>query len=132
MNYKKDYVAAIDIGTTKIVAILGKRNPNRKMEIVGMCKAVSKGVKRGVVLNIDETVMCADFKVLVRIFVNESRAAYCKPFFLGWQGYWANYMGTGAFSGFDNPLGRLVEDTMVISLKADADLLLRHILYIPI
>jgi hypothetical protein len=41
-------------------------------------------------------------------------------------------MGTGAFGGFDNPLGRLVEDTMVISLKADADLLLRHILYIPI
>lgn len=57
MNYKKEYVAAIDIGTTKIVAILGKRNPNRKMEIVGISKAVSKGVKRGVVLNIDETVM---------------------------------------------------------------------------
>lgn len=57
MNYKKDYVAAIDIGTTKIVAVLGKRNPNRKIEIVGISKAVSKGVKRGVVLNIDETVM---------------------------------------------------------------------------
>lgn len=57
MKYKKDYVAAIDIGTTKIVAILGKRNPNGKIEIVGISKAVSKGVKRGVVLNIDETVM---------------------------------------------------------------------------
>jgi cell division protein FtsA len=57
MNYKKDYVAAIDIGTTKIVAVLGKRTPNRKMEIIGISKAVSKGVKRGVVLNIDETVM---------------------------------------------------------------------------
>ncbi|HEY4788815.1 MAG TPA: cell division protein FtsA, partial [Bacteroidales bacterium] len=31
--------------------------PNHKMEIVGISKAVSKGVKRGVVLNIDETVM---------------------------------------------------------------------------
>lgn len=56
MNYKKDYVAAIDIGTTKIVAVLGKRNPNRKIEIVGLSKTVSKGVKRGVVMNIDETV----------------------------------------------------------------------------
>ena len=82
--------------------------------------------------NIDEAIMCADFKVLVRIFVDESRAAYCKPFFLRWQGYRAYNMGTGTFGGFDNPLGRLVEDTMVISLKADADLLLRHILYIPI
>jgi cell division protein FtsA len=57
MNYKKEYVAAIDIGTTKIVAVLGKRAPNRKIEIVGISKTVSKGVKRGVVLNIDETVM---------------------------------------------------------------------------
>ncbi len=56
MNLKKDYVAAIDIGTTKIVAVIGKRNPNRKLEILGMAKTVSKGVKRGVVLNIDETV----------------------------------------------------------------------------
>ena len=76
--------------------------------------------------------MRADFKVLVAVFVDESRAAYCKPFFLGWQGYGANNMGTGTLGGFDNPLGRLVEDTMVISLKADADLLLRHILYLPI
>jgi cell division protein FtsA len=57
MNHKKDYVAAIDIGTTKIVAVLGKRTLNRKIEIIGISKAVSKGVKRGVVLNIDETVM---------------------------------------------------------------------------
>jgi hypothetical protein len=41
-------------------------------------------------------------------------------------------MGAGTFGGFDNPLGRLVEDTMIISLKADADLLLRHILCLPI
>lgn len=56
MNIKNDYVAAIDIGTTKIVAVVGKRNPNRKIEIVAMTKTASKGVKRGVVLNIDETV----------------------------------------------------------------------------
>jgi cell division protein FtsA len=56
MNFKKEYVAAIDIGTTKIVAVLGKRNPNRKIEIAGLSKTISKGVKRGVVLNIDETV----------------------------------------------------------------------------
>jgi cell division protein FtsA len=56
MNVKNEYVAAIDIGTTKIVAIAGKRNSNNKLEIIGMSKTVSKGVKRGVVLNIEETV----------------------------------------------------------------------------
>jgi hypothetical protein len=76
--------------------------------------------------------MRADFKVLVRVFVDESRAAYCKPFFLRWQGYGANNMGTGALGGFDYPLSRLVKHTVVVSLKADADFLLRHIVYLPI
>jgi cell division protein FtsA len=56
MNKKEQYVAAIDIGTTKIVAIVGKKNGNGKIEILGLSKAPSKGVKRGVVLNIEETV----------------------------------------------------------------------------
>jgi len=56
MNKQDQYVAAIDIGTTKIVAIVGKRNENGKIEILGLSKALSRGVKRGVVLNIEETV----------------------------------------------------------------------------
>jgi cell division protein FtsA len=56
MNTKNETVAAIDIGTTKIVAVAGKRNANNKLEILGISKTVSKGVKRGVVLNIEETV----------------------------------------------------------------------------
>jgi len=56
MNNKEQYVAAIDIGTTKIVAIVGKMTGNGKVEILGLSKAVSRGVKRGVVLNIEETV----------------------------------------------------------------------------
>jgi cell division protein FtsA len=56
MNKKEQYVAAIDIGTTKIVAIVGKKNENGRIEILGLSKALSKGVKRGVVLNIEETV----------------------------------------------------------------------------
>ncbi|MCK7534742.1 MAG: hypothetical protein MZV63_28945 [Marinilabiliales bacterium] len=58
MSKKEQYVAAIDIGTTKIVAIVGKKNENGKIEILGLSKALSKGVKRGVVLNIEETVNC--------------------------------------------------------------------------
>jgi cell division protein FtsA len=53
---KSNYVAAVDIGTTKIVSLVGRMNENNKLEILGMSKTVSKGVKRGVVLNIEETV----------------------------------------------------------------------------
>jgi len=56
MSHKNNLVAAIDIGTTKIVAIVGKKNENNRLEILGISKTISKGVKRGVVLNIEETV----------------------------------------------------------------------------
>lgn len=56
MSHKTDFVAAIDIGTTKIVCIVGKKKDNGKIDILGISKTPSKGVKRGVVLNIEEAV----------------------------------------------------------------------------
>ncbi len=56
MRQKSNYVAAVDIGTTKIVSLVGRMNENNKLEVIGMSKTVSKGIKRGVVLNIEETV----------------------------------------------------------------------------
>jgi len=49
-------VAAVDIGTTKIVSLVGQLNDQGKLEILGISQTASKGVKRGVVLNIEETV----------------------------------------------------------------------------
>jgi cell division protein FtsA len=49
-------VVGLDIGTTKICALVGRKNEYGKLEILGMGKAVSEGVQRGVVLNIDKTV----------------------------------------------------------------------------
>ena len=45
MSNKEQYVAAIDIGTTKIVAIVGKKNENGKIEILGLSKAPLEGSK---------------------------------------------------------------------------------------
>lgn len=56
MNPKEKIVAAIDIGTTKIVAIIGKKNEAGKIDILGYGNTRSTGVKRGVVLNIEQTV----------------------------------------------------------------------------
>ena len=56
MAQKEHLLAAVDIGTTKIVSIVGKQTENKKLEILGMSRTDSKGVKRGVVLNIEETV----------------------------------------------------------------------------
>jgi len=54
MEGKSIYVAAIDVGTTKIVALLGKRNENNKLEIVEFVRSDSKGIRRGEVLNPEE------------------------------------------------------------------------------
>src|SRR6201991_2720063 len=49
-------VVGLDIGTTKICAIVGRRNGHNKIEILGIGKAESAGVTRGVVSNIQKTV----------------------------------------------------------------------------
>ncbi|WMJ75496.1 cell division protein FtsA [Cytophagaceae bacterium ABcell3] len=53
---KDKIVAGLDIGTTKICAIVGRLNEFGKLEILGMGKAVSEGVVQGVVTNINSTV----------------------------------------------------------------------------
>jgi len=46
----------LDLGTTKIAAIVGRKNENGKIEILGWGKADSVGIMRGIVANIDKTV----------------------------------------------------------------------------
>ncbi len=53
---EKDIVVGLDIGTTKIVCMVGSKNEYGKIEILGMGKSESVGVTRGVVSNIDKTV----------------------------------------------------------------------------
>ncbi len=49
-------VVGLDIGTTKICVIVGRRNEHGKIEVLGLGKAESAGVTRGVVSNIAKTV----------------------------------------------------------------------------
>ena len=52
----KDIAVGLDIGTTKIVAMVGRNNEYGKMEILGIGKSKSLGVHRGVVNNITQTI----------------------------------------------------------------------------
>jgi cell division protein FtsA len=49
-------IVGLDIGTTKIAVIVGRKNEYGKIEILGFGKVPSIGVKRGVVSNIENTV----------------------------------------------------------------------------
>lgn len=49
-------IVGLDIGTTKIAAIAGRKNEHGKLEILGFGRANSNGVQHGQVLNIDQTI----------------------------------------------------------------------------
>jgi len=53
-------VVGLDIGTTKICAIVGRKNEFGKLEVLGMGKAESEGVIKGIVTNIDKTVFAIE------------------------------------------------------------------------
>lgn len=57
MKMEQDkYSVGLDIGTTKIVAIIGKENEYGKIEVLGIGRSKSLGVHRGVVNNITQTI----------------------------------------------------------------------------
>ncbi len=53
---KDRFAVGLDIGTTKIVAMVGRLNEYNKLEILGIGKSKSLGVHRGVVNNITQTI----------------------------------------------------------------------------
>ncbi|MBW7890140.1 MAG: cell division protein FtsA [Chitinophagaceae bacterium] len=56
MNTEQPIIVGLDIGTTKIAAIAGRKNEYGKLEILGFGRANSNGVQHGMVLNIDQTI----------------------------------------------------------------------------
>ncbi len=52
----KKMIVGLDIGTSKVVAIVGEIGPEGDIEVVGIGSNPSKGMKKGVVVNIESTV----------------------------------------------------------------------------
>ena len=68
MNSHEVFIVGLDIGTTKIAAIVGRRNEHGKIEILGYGRTESIGVKRGMVSNIENTVQS------IKLAVEEAEA----------------------------------------------------------
>jgi cell division protein FtsA len=52
----KDLVVGLDIGTSKVMVVVGEVLPGGELKLAGLGVAASNGLKRGVVVNIDATV----------------------------------------------------------------------------
>ena len=53
---KSDLIVGLDIGTTKICAVVGELTESGLVEVVGIGTSVSTGLRKGVVVNIEQTV----------------------------------------------------------------------------
>ena len=75
-------VVGLDIGTTKICAIVGRKNEFGKLEVLGMGKAESEGVVKGIVFNIDKTVYAIEKairKPVIRlVLISGCKCRYCR------------------------------------------------------
>ncbi|MBA7523979.1 Cell division protein FtsA [subsurface metagenome] len=131
MAQKEKFLAAVDIGTTKIVAIVGKQTENRKLEIMGMSKTASKGVKRGVVLNIEETVNAIQSTV---DDVKKQTGIAFKEVFVGIAGQHIKSVRNRGYFNRDSyddeitklDIQRLVEDMRKIPIEAGEEII--HVL----
>ena len=52
----KDLIVALDIGTSKVACLVAELRPDGALEILGMGGHESRGLKKGVVVNIEATV----------------------------------------------------------------------------
>ena len=66
----KNYFVGLDIGTTKIVAMVGEKNQFNKINVLGVGKSQSLGVHRGVVNNITQTIQ--SIKIAIEEAQNKS------------------------------------------------------------
>ncbi|PKL99295.1 MAG: cell division protein FtsA, partial [Gammaproteobacteria bacterium HGW-Gammaproteobacteria-6] len=58
MNRKgdKSLIVGLDIGTAKVMALVGEYTPGGSIEVIGLGSHDSRGMKRGVVVDIESTV----------------------------------------------------------------------------
>jgi cell division protein FtsA len=69
----KDLIVGLDIGTSKIVALVAEITPEGRLNVIGMGTQDSRGLKKGVVINIEETV-----QTISRVIQEVELMADCK------------------------------------------------------
>ncbi|GAB1536631.1 cell division protein FtsA [Geovibrio sp. ADMFC3] len=58
MSQDNNIYVGLDLGTTKVCMVVARKNADRSIDILGIGSVPSKGVRKGVVVNIEETVAC--------------------------------------------------------------------------
>lgn len=104
---KNNSIAAIDIGTTKIVAILGELASDGKLKILGMERTVSRGVKRGVIHDINLTIEGIQ-EVVARLKAKTNKEI--STVYVGIAGQHIRIVKEKKFKYIDNSIGEITKE----------------------
>ncbi|MBM3801524.1 MAG: cell division protein FtsA [Acidimicrobiia bacterium] len=131
MAKKNKYVVGLDVGTTKTCAIICELNDDRHLEVLGMGSAESKGLRKGVVVNLDAAV--SSIKKAVED-AEKGAGTSVESVFVGLSGVHVrsfNSRGAVAVNGHNREIGkedirRVIETAKAVSLPTDREIV--HVL----
>ena len=125
----KNLIVGLDIGTSKVVAIVGELNDDGEIEVVGIGSHPSRGLKKGVVVNIESTVQS-----IQRAIEEAELMAGCEihSVFAGIAGSHINSLNSHGIVAikdrevFSQDIERVIDAAQAVAIPADQKVL--HIL----
>ena len=122
-------IVGLDIGTSKVVAIVGEYTPNGELEIIGIGSHKSVGLKKGVVVNIESTVQS-----IQRAVEEAELMAGCNihSVYAGIAGSHIRSMNSHGIVAikdrevYDDDVGRVLDAAQAVAIPADQKIL--HVL----
>ncbi len=125
----KDLIVGLDIGTSKVVALVAELNPDGQFNVVGLGQVSSKGLKKGVVVNIEATVQSIQKALEEAEVMADRRIAQVFTGIAGNHIHSFNSMGMVAIRDKEVSAGdveRVIETAKAINIPTDQQIL--HIL----
>lgn len=125
----KDLIVGLDIGTSKVVALVAELNPDGQFNVVGLGQVSSKGLKKGVVVNIEATVQSIQKALEEAEVMADRRIAQVFTGIAGNHIYSFNSTGMVAIRDKEVSAGdveRVIETAKAINIPTDQQIL--HIL----
>ena len=123
----KDLVVGLDIGTSKVMAVVAEVLPGGELKIAGMGVAPSNGLKRGVVVNIDATVQSIQAALKEAEFMADCKITKVYTGITGSHTRGMNSSGMVAVKDREvtaPDVARVVETAKAINISTDQRLLL--------
>lgn len=129
---KKDrYIVGLDIGTTKVCVLVAEIRDDGALDIIGMGTSDSKGLRKGVIVNVDPTVECIkkvveEAELMAGISIEEAFVGIAGEHIMG-----SNSRGMISINSRDHvisrdDINRVIEAAKQIPIPTDKDIL--HVL----